>query len=77
MKNLKRVTLAMFLALFLMGLFAWAQDDNEPAQDQPTVDEQQPVQEQQAAAPDTQQNQQNIPGRAVRLQYMCRQCVDG
>ena len=70
MKNLKRVTLAMFLALFLMGLFAWAQDDNEPAQDQPTVDEQQPVQEQQAAAPESQQNQQNIPGRAVRLQYM-------
>ena len=70
MKNLKRVMLAMFLALFLTGLFAWAQDD-EPAQDQQaTIDEQQPPQEQQAAPPDSQQNQQNVPGRAARLQYM-------
>ena len=61
MKNLKRATLAIFLALFLTGLFAWAQDD-QPAQDQPTIDEQQPAPEQQTA-PDP-------PGRAVRLQYM-------
>ena len=67
MKNMTRGILAIFLALFLTGLFAWAQDD-QPIPEEPTVDEQQPAQEPQAAPPTSQQ--QNIPGRAVRLQYM-------
>jgi hypothetical protein len=66
MKNMKRGMLAIFLALFLTGLLAWAQDD-QPVPDQPTADEQQPAQ---PAPPDNRDNRPDPPGRAVRLQYM-------
>src|SRR6201988_4585249 len=66
MKNMKRGMLAIFLALFLTGLLAWAQDD-QPVPDQPTADEQQPAQ---PAPPDNRDNRPDPPGRAARLQYM-------
>ena len=66
MKNLKRVSLAVMVALILSGLMAWAQDD-QPYD--PQYDDQQPVQEQQSSPVDR-SNQPDPPGRAARLQYM-------